>query len=144
MGFSWKAAWNYKCPRCRQGDIFTKPLELKDPLSMPERCRYCGQKTEPEIGFYYGAMMVSYALSVWLFLAIVLFLVFYFKWEVESAMVVVIVFAVLTYLRLLRFSRSLWLHLMEKHKPEVEERVRRELAENVTKAKEWKPNVSKK
>ena len=137
MGFSWKAAWNYKCPRCRQGDIFTKPLELKDPLSMPERCRYCGQKTEPEIGCYYGAMMDSYALSVWLFLAIVLFLVFYFKWEVESAMVVVIVFAVLTYLRLLRFSRSLWLHLMEKHKPEVEERVRRELAENVTKAKEW-------
>lgn len=111
---------------------------------MPERCRYCGQKTEPEIGFYYGAMMVSYALSVWLFLAIVLFLVFYFKWEVESAMVVVIVFAVLTYLRLLRFSRSLWLHLMEKHKPEVEERVKLEIAENDTKSQEWKPNISKK
>ncbi len=144
MGFSWKAAWNYKCPRCRQGDIFTKPLNLKDPLSMPERCRYCGQRTEPEIGFYYGAMMVSYGLSVWLFLGIVLTLVFYFKWEVESAMVVVIVFAIVTYLKLLRFSRSIWLHFNEKHKPDVEEKVKLELANNEVSAEQWKPNIPKK
>jgi uncharacterized protein (DUF983 family) len=144
MGFSMKAAWNYKCPRCRQGDIFIKPLNLKNPLAMPEKCQYCGQKTEPEIGFYYGAMMVSYAISSWLFLGIVLFLVFYYKWTVESAMLVVIALAVVTYLWLLRYSRSLWLHLMEKHKPEVEERVKLEIANKTVEQKEWKPRISKK
>ncbi len=111
---------------------------------MPEKCQYCGQKTEPEIGFYYGAMMVSYAISSWLFLGIVLFLVFYYKWTVESAMLVVIALAVVTYLWLLRYSRSLWLHLMEKHKPEVEERVKLEIANKTVEQKEWKPRISKK
>lgn len=142
MGFSLKAAWNYKCPRCRQGDIFVKPLNLKDPLDMPESCKYCGQKTEPEIGFYYGAMMVSYGISVWIFLAIVLFLVFYFDWAVSNAMLVVIALCVVTYLRLIRFSRSLWLHLMEKHKPDIQAKVEKEIEEANQKAQQWTPKAT--
>jgi len=33
-------------------------------LDMPERCPTCGQKFEPEVGFYYGTGYVSYAMSV--------------------------------------------------------------------------------
>jgi len=121
MGFSLKACWNYKCPKCRQGDIFDKPLQLNKPLAMPKKCEYCNQLTEPEIGFYYGAMMVSYAISAWLFLAIVLVLVFYFDWTVNEAMLVVIFLAIISYLKLLRFSRSMWLHLMVRHSPEEEQ-----------------------
>lgn len=141
MGFSIKAAWNYKCPKCRQGDIFVKPINLKDPLNMPDDCPHCGQKTEPEIGFYYGAMMVSYGLSVWIFLAIVLVLVFYFEWTVESAMFVVIVFCAATYLKLIRFSRSLWLHMMEKHDPKIQESVENKIALAQTKPKTWTPRI---
>ena len=142
MGFSLKASWNYKCPRCRQGDIFNKPLVLSKPLDMPERCVNCGQLTEPEIGFYYGAMMVSYGISSWVFLAIVLVLVFYFDWSVNSAMFVVIALAIVTYLKLLRFSRSLWLHLMVKHSPEEEQKQRLKINETViVTKKEWKPRT---
>jgi archaellum biogenesis protein FlaJ (TadC family) len=35
---------------------------------MPEYCPCCGQRLELEPGFYYGAMYVSYAISVALFL----------------------------------------------------------------------------
>lgn len=35
---------------------------------MPERCSCCTQPTEPEPGFYYGAMYCSYALCVGVFL----------------------------------------------------------------------------
>lgn len=34
---------------------------------MPDECPVCGQKMEPQIGFYYGTGYVSYALSVALF-----------------------------------------------------------------------------
>lgn len=140
MSFSLKAAWNNKCPRCRQGDIFTTPIDFKDPLKMPESCAYCGQKTEPEIGFYYGAMMVSYGLSSWIFLGIILTLVFYFDWSVNSAMVVVILFCAITYLKLLRFSRSLWLHMMEKHDKATELRVKQELSSQTKAPKNWRPS----
>jgi len=143
MGFSIKACWNYKCPKCRQGDIFNKPLQLTDPLAMPKRCQYCNQLMEPEIGFYYGAMMVSYAISAWLFLAIVLILVFYFDWSVNQAMIVVIVLAIVTYLWLLRFSRSMWLHLMVRHDPELEAKSILAVKDSTNNHEEWKPRVKK-
>lgn len=31
---------------------------------MPEKCEVCGQRTEMEVGFYYGTGYVSYALTV--------------------------------------------------------------------------------
>lgn len=35
-----------------------------------DNCAVCGEKFMPEVGFYYGAMYVSYALGVALFVAV--------------------------------------------------------------------------
>ena len=139
MGFSIKAMWNNKCPRCRQGDIFVKPFELKKPLNMPDRCSLCGQRTEPEPGFYFGAMFLSYILSAWFLILPTLFLIFVVGWTVEASMAVTIGLGALTYLKFLRGSRSLWLHLMVKHDPKMEEEVRQKLKEED--ARSWKPNL---
>jgi uncharacterized protein (DUF983 family) len=122
MGFSFKAMWNYKCPRCRQGDIFVKPLVLTNPLDMPKNCAVCGQATEPEPGFYYGAMFLSYILGSWYILLPTLLLVFYFKWSVEAAMGAAIALGVVSYLRILRGSRSLYFHMMVSYDPEAAHR----------------------
>lgn len=106
-----------RCPRCRKGHMFQKPFELSKPLAMPERCEVCGQRMEPEPGFYFGAMFLSYIISGWALLLISLSLVFYFKWSVGVAMGVVLLVAALSYVKLLRFSRSLWMHLMVKYEP---------------------------
>jgi len=57
-----------KCPRCRQGDLFiTKnayDLKHNNYMKMHEHCPVCGQRTEIEVGFYYGTSYVSYALTV--------------------------------------------------------------------------------
>lgn len=143
MGFSLKASWNYKCPKCRQGDIFISPMDFKNPLKMPKQCKFCGQRTEPEVGFYYGAMMVSYGISAWLYLGLVLGLVFYFKWTVNKAMILLVFLAVITYLPLLRYSRSLWLHFNVKHDP-AEEAKQKHLALQPQKDEKeinWKPNT---
>ncbi len=110
--FSFKAMWDYKCPRCRQGDIFIKPMSLSNPIDMPEKCEVCQQKMEPEAGFYFGAMFLSYIFSAWYLLLPTLLLVFYFKWHVNAAMGLAIFLGIISYLRILRGARSLWLHLM--------------------------------
>jgi uncharacterized protein (DUF983 family) len=112
MGFSLKAMWNYKCPKCHQGDMFKSPLELSNPLNMNDCCETCGQKFEPEPGFYYGAMFLSYILSAWFFLLPTLLLIFYFDWSLNQAMAFTIGLGIITFLRFLRGSRALWLHLM--------------------------------
>lgn len=55
-----------KCPRCRQGNLFTvkNPYNLKTSMRMPEHCAVCGQKFELEPGFYFGTGYVSYGLSI--------------------------------------------------------------------------------
>ncbi|MDX5437630.1 MAG: DUF983 domain-containing protein, partial [Pontibacter sp.] len=55
---------NYKCPRCHQGDLFIhKGWSYTSFAKMPEKCPCCHQSYEPEPGFYYGAMYVSYAIT---------------------------------------------------------------------------------
>ncbi len=56
-----------RCPRCHDGKIFTSSAFSFKFADMPAACPVCGQPTEPEPGFYYGAMFVSYAFSVAIF-----------------------------------------------------------------------------
>ena len=121
MGLSLKAWWNYKCPRCRKGDIFTKPFDIKKPLDMPHDCSHCGQLMEPEPGYYYGAMFLSYIGCSLVMLPIALILHFYFEWSINSAMLFVIALCGVSFFRILRGSRSLWIHLMVKYRPDLAE-----------------------
>jgi uncharacterized protein (DUF983 family) len=68
-----------KCPKCHQGDFFVHRSPFrKDFVKMHDHCSHCGELFNKEVGFYYGAMYVSYglniALGVGLFLLMVLLL----------------------------------------------------------------------
>lgn len=114
MSISLSAIWTAKCPNCKLGEMFVKPFRLSKPLDMNQSCKECNFSFEPEPGFYYGAMFISYIVTSFLFLGIALLLVFYFKWTVESAMIVVIIIGGLIYFKMLRLSRAIWLHLIAK------------------------------
>lgn len=64
-----------KCPRCMNGDIYpvNNPYRLKNLTDLNPRCTHCKQNFEPEPNFYYGAMYVSYAYTVALFVAVYVF-----------------------------------------------------------------------
>lgn len=54
-----------KCPRCRHGRMFTHSAwNLRKFDEMYEACPVCRQYYEPEVGFYWGAMYISYGFSV--------------------------------------------------------------------------------
>ncbi len=55
-----------RCPRCREGALFThpNPYDLRTTMRMPEHCPVCGQAYELQTGFYFGTGYVSYFLSV--------------------------------------------------------------------------------
>lgn len=55
-----------KCPRCQQGDFFVSKsaYDLKQFDKMHTHCNHCNLRFEPEPGFFFGAMYVSYAFYV--------------------------------------------------------------------------------
>ena len=110
-----KSILGYHCPRCRSSKLFKSPFKLSDPLDMHEKCPACGQHFEPEPGFYYGAMFISYGLSALLLLIPSLILVFGFDWNVNMAMVLMLFIGALSYFKILRLSRSIWIHIIVRY-----------------------------
>ncbi|MFT6881355.1 MAG: hypothetical protein ACI83W_000652 [Marinoscillum sp.] len=57
-----------KCPNCRKGNMFKYPLLAFTKFNnMYTHCPECDLRFEREPGFFYGAMYMSYALSVAIF-----------------------------------------------------------------------------
>lgn len=110
-----QSIFKYKCPRCRQGDLFTKPFKLSDPLSMPESCSVCGQKMQPEPGYYFGAMFISYIWTGFLFLFIIGFCMLVLDWGVNQSFGALIIIAAIMYFWIARVSRSMYIHLDVKY-----------------------------
>ena len=61
-----------KCPICNNGEVYktNNPYDFKKFDKMYDNCSYCGHKYEIETGFFYGAMYVSYAITVAIAVAI--------------------------------------------------------------------------
>ncbi len=58
------ALLHHKCPRCQSGNMFESGALSKDFMKMKQNCEVCGLHYEIEPGFFWGAMYVSYAITV--------------------------------------------------------------------------------
>lgn len=59
---------HFKCPYCHEGDFYTaKIYQLKHLGKINTMCPKCRRPLQKETGFYFGAMYVSYAIGVVLF-----------------------------------------------------------------------------
>lgn len=65
--YLWSVLCN-KCPRCREGDLFLTnnayAFRRGKYMKMYDYCPVCGQRTDIEVGFYYGTSFISYGLTV--------------------------------------------------------------------------------
>ncbi len=60
----WPAIIKGKCPKCRVGNIYTKPIYSLTGQKIHDHCPHCGMTYEREPGYFYAAMYVSYAFIV--------------------------------------------------------------------------------
>lgn len=117
-----KSIFSHKCPQCLEGDMYqTKSsYQLKDIAKMNHSCPKCGLDFEREPGYYYGAMYVSYALTVAigvsLFVADIVLFSEFNTWSYMLALtLVLLVLSPWTF----RTSRVIWLNFFIKYKPEM-------------------------
>ena len=108
-----------KCPRCHEGDMFPPGTlySFSKFAKMNKNCSQCGQSFEPEPGFYFGAMFISYGLSSAIFVAVWVILNLIMEevtFVVMMTAVVAIVFGLLPIN--FRLSRSMWIHMTVKYK----------------------------
>lgn len=109
-----------KCPRCHEGDLFVNNslLSWRKMSQMQDHCPVCQQIYEPEPGYYYGAMFVSYGLTTGPTLAIV-WLMMLFSEEVTVWMFVgALVLALLLFLpAIFKLSRAIWINIFIGYDP---------------------------
>ncbi|MFT2011115.1 DUF983 domain-containing protein [Pontibacter sp. 13R65] len=83
---------------------------------MHKNCPCCGQAFEPEVGYYYGAMYVSFAFNVAIFLAGFFIL---YKLVEEVTVVMMMGLMAVTVVALLpiifRLSRVLWINIFVRY-----------------------------
>ena len=109
---STKAIAECKCPRCRQGDLFQETIgKFWKNRSMYKKCTVCNLTFEPEPGFYYGAMFISYGVSVVVSIVSGVVLFYFFNdpdmWVyLLTVLVLMLLASPISY----RYSRSLMLH----------------------------------
>lgn len=118
-----------KCPRCREGKLFkTKSAYKKGMADMNKKCSHCGEDFVREPGYYYGAAYVSYGLTVALWVAVFVAL---FTFDAigliafsffDDAIIYLLVGTVLLLVLMppiFRISRSMWIHMFVKYRPDA-------------------------
>ena len=106
------------CPQCHQESMYKTPNPYSlQVLEMHEKCSHCGLKYNLEPSFFYGAMYVSYALTI--AIGMLFYLVAYFGLGISLIWCFVglgFVYLLLTPF-VLRWSRNIWINVFKHYNP---------------------------
>jgi len=117
-GSKFYSVMHNKCPRCNEGDFFktSNPYDFKLFDKMEPQCPVCGQLYEPEVGYYYGAMYMSYAINVFLFVAVwAAYSIFLPDASVGWTIGTIAVLSLILFPIIFRVSRLLWINLFVRY-----------------------------
>lgn len=100
-----------KCPKCGKGKIYESKgsIFLAKLPKMNERCSNCGYHFDREPGYFFGAMYVSYGLTIIEMLAVFFLAVSFVSLPV--LFILLFLMLVLTMFFNWRLSRIIWIHI---------------------------------
>lgn len=106
------------CPVCQKESVYKEPnpYKLSKTLKMHERCGHCGTKYKIEPSFFYGAMYVSYGLSVALSIAVFIIAYLFLDAGLMATFISIITVLVALMPVIMRLSRNIWLNTFLHHK----------------------------
>jgi uncharacterized protein (DUF983 family) len=106
-----------KCPKCETGDVFKTKGNLflfRMPV-MHENCPHCGHKFEREPGYFFGAMYVSYALTVAEAVAVFVAWELFMPGQYDYRVILLILLPqILLWFVNFRLSRIIWMYFFTK------------------------------
>lgn len=107
---------NNKCPKCHIGDFFISknPYNLSDFDKMYDQCPHCGEFYNKEVGFYYGAMYVSYGVNIGYGLALFLLMVWLLKFSLLVFLFSFLALVLVLFPVTMRISRLIYINLFVK------------------------------
>ncbi len=109
--------FNNKCPKCQEGDFFVNktPFKFKNNLKIYERCPNCDLKYMIEPSFFYGAMYISYALTVAFSVAIFI-IGYWLNLSLISRLIAIVAVLILMTPITMRLSRLIYINMFINYK----------------------------
>lgn len=108
-----------KCPRCHAGDFMVEKniFKLGKSFKMKENCSKCRLKYMMEPSFYYGAMYVTYGITVGISIVTFMISTLLFNLNLLQSFIPIVIVLVLTAPISLRFSRIIWINIFIHYNP---------------------------
>lgn len=108
-----------KCPRCHEGDFMINNTKFKiiKSVKMHENCKSCNLKFMIEPSFFFGAMFVTYGLTI--ALSVATFIIAYGIFGLSFLnSTITIALAVIAFIPItLRLSRVIWINIFVSYLP---------------------------
>ena len=113
---------HWKCAKCHEGDMYktSNPYNFSKLGEMYDTCPNCKQTYWPEPGFYYGAMYVSYALSIALSVAVFVASIVLWEFEVMRYLIINTVMLIIAFPWMFRTARAIWLNFFVHYQEDAE------------------------
>jgi hypothetical protein len=111
MANLFKSVVKEKCPYCGEGDVFVKKPLFSFPI-MLKQCSSCHRKFDGELGYFFGAMYVSYGFAV--AVGVALFVITRLILGIESLPLIIAIIIcgiVLISFKNYKWSRIIWLRI---------------------------------
>jgi hypothetical protein len=115
-----------KCPKCHQHPLFIhpNPYRYKGFFDMPKKCPVCEENFERETGFYWGAMMVSHALTTILIVIIHLIIHPFYGFEpIPNIIAILCTLIPLTPITF-RIARAVWINFFVDYDPQFTKKLK--------------------
>lgn len=111
---------NNKCPRCQEGAFFVNktPFKFKNNLKIYKNCPICDLKYMIEPSFFYGAMYVSYGLTIAFSVAIIIINYLLGFGLITGFIAIIIVLILLTPVTM-RISRLIYINMFVSYNKEI-------------------------
>ena len=101
------------CPRCQNERMFLNrnPYVISETMKMHDHCKRCGLKYKIEPNFFFGAMYVSYALSVLVGMIVFVFAFVAIGATLNTAFISILVGLLILMPWITRISRNIYINL---------------------------------
>lgn len=101
------------CPKCHEESMYLEknPYKMGKIFEMHETCSHCGTRYKIEPSFFYGAMYVSYGLSIAFGVAAFIISNVFIGLGLIHSFIAIVATLILTFPIILRLSRNIWINM---------------------------------